>query len=109
MKQSKLRRRRVIRYAILFFVLLAVFIGLIAGPVVAGKQLGSTFLRNLGSRLPMNGQFRLMQPNGQDNRNTNGTTMTGTGRPDYSGALTRTTSASGSRATATSNGRIRLL
>ncbi|KAF1984047.1 glycosyltransferase family 48 protein [Aulographum hederae CBS 113979] len=39
LKQSKLRKRRVIRYAILYFVMLVIFVALIAGPIVAGKYL----------------------------------------------------------------------
>lgn len=37
-KQTKLRKRRVIRYSVLYFALFVVFIGLIAGPLVAGKN-----------------------------------------------------------------------
>jgi len=103
MKQSKLRRRRVIRYAI--------FIGLIAGPVVAGKQLKPDVLRNLGNSMPLKDQFRLMQPNGQNNKNTNGTAATGTGRDGYTGALTRTSTdgaTGGGKATATGGAKIKL-
>merc|ERR1711981_265835 len=39
MKQSKLRKRRVWRYAVLYFVMLVVFIVLIVAPIVAGKFL----------------------------------------------------------------------
>lgn len=38
-KQTKLRRRRVIRFSVLYFVLLVVFIALIAGPMAAKKIL----------------------------------------------------------------------
>lgn len=97
MKQSKLRRRRVIRYAILYFVLLVVFLALIIGPLVAKKQI----LPSLSS-LDDIGGFRLLQPDGQDRDNTNGTQKTGTGAPSYSGYLwskTRTMT-SGADATA---------
>ncbi|KAI9670085.1 MAG: 1,3-beta-D-glucan synthase [Trizodia sp. TS-e1964] len=60
LKQSKLRKRRVIRYAILYFVMLVVFIALVVGPVMAGK-----FLKSLPS-IPLN----LLQPTGQDNNDT---------------------------------------
>lgn len=111
MKQSKLRRRRVIRYAILYFVLLVVFIGLIAGPIVAGKQIPKKTLQSLGKSVSLGGKFQLMQPNGQNNDNTNGTLATGTGRTAYSGAFTKsTTSSGGSQPTAASgNNKIKLL
>ncbi|KJZ76191.1 1,3-beta-glucan synthase component FKS1 [Hirsutella minnesotensis 3608] len=92
MKQSKLRRRRVVRYAILYFVLLAVFIGLIAGPIVAGKKIPSKMLQD---KLGKVGNFHLLQPIGLDNNNTNGTTQTGTGADGYTGV--GKTSATGSQ------------
>ena len=49
-----------IRYAILYFVLLVVFIALIVGPVVAGKFLKLDF------KVPMD----LLQPTGLNNNNT---------------------------------------
>jgi 1,3-beta-glucan synthase len=61
LKQTKLRRRRVIRYAILYFVLLVIFIALIVGPVVAGKYLDFS---NMG--IPM----QLLQPTGLNNNDT---------------------------------------
>jgi 1,3-beta-glucan synthase len=60
LKQTKLRRRRVIRYAILYFVILVLFIALIAGPIVAGKYL------KLGMEIPM----ELLQPVGLNNNDT---------------------------------------
>ncbi|KAF2001016.1 glycosyltransferase family 48 protein [Amniculicola lignicola CBS 123094] len=66
LKQTKLRRRRVIRYAILYFVLLVVFVALIAGPIIAGKYL------KLSLTLPL----QLIQPTGFSNNDT-GTTITG--------------------------------
>jgi 1,3-beta-glucan synthase len=65
MKQSKLRKRRVIRYAILYFFLLIVFLVLIVGPIVAGKFLTLSFLKNL----PMD----IMQPTGFNNNDTKST------------------------------------
>jgi 1,3-beta-glucan synthase len=77
LKQSKLRRRRVIRYAILYFVLLVVFLALIVGPIVAGKHIPtSTF-----EKVP----YDLMQPAHQNNDDTRGTTETGTKSPGYTG------------------------
>ncbi|KAJ4348188.1 1,3-beta-D-glucan synthase [Didymosphaeria variabile] len=67
LKQTKLRRRRVVRYAILYFLLLVVFIALLVGPVVAGK-----FLK-LNIDIPMD----LLQPTGQNNNDTT-SSVTGT-------------------------------
>jgi 1,3-beta-glucan synthase len=64
LKQSKLRKRRVIRYAILYFFLLVVFLVLIVGPTVAGKKLKLDFSK---IDLPM----EIMQPTGYNNNNTN--------------------------------------
>lgn len=49
-----------IRYAILYFVLLVVFLALIVGPIVAGKQI------KLSVTLPM----ELLQPTGYSNNDT---------------------------------------
>ena len=57
MKQSKLRRRRVIRFAIVYFVLLVVFIALVAGPVYAGK---AGLIDKFSDKLNV-GNFRLFQ------------------------------------------------
>jgi 1,3-beta-glucan synthase len=66
LKQTKLRKRRVIRYAILYFIILIVFVALIAGPVVASKYLKLDF------KIPMN----LIQPTGLNNNDTK-TSVTG--------------------------------
>ncbi|KAF7562126.1 hypothetical protein G7046_g2003 [Stylonectria norvegica] len=102
MKQSKLRRRRVIRFAILYFVLLIIFVGLIVGPAVAGKMI----LDPLSGSISDIGGFKLLQPNGQDHDNTNSTMATGTGKEGYTGAGRKTTSGTGSSSSAT--GKIRL-
>ncbi|EFY99527.1 glycosyl transferase family 48 protein [Metarhizium robertsii] len=85
MKQSKLRRRRVTRYAILYFVLLVVFVGLIVGPVVLKKANVLTpdnFKKWYISLQP--GNMRLMQPNFLNNKNTHQSSETGTANPTYS-------------------------
>ncbi|KAH0599308.1 hypothetical protein MHUMG1_03425 [Metarhizium humberi] len=85
MKQSKLRRRRVTRYAILYFVLLVVFVGLIVGPVVLKKANVLTpdnFKKWYISLQP--GKMRLMQPNFLNNKNTHQSSETGTANPTYS-------------------------
>ncbi|OXV11226.1 hypothetical protein Egran_01011 [Elaphomyces granulatus] len=60
LKQSKLRKRRVIRFAILYFIMLVVFIALVAGPLV---------VRRLNFKLPAI-PMQLMQPVNQDNNDT---------------------------------------
>ncbi|PYH84167.1 1,3-beta-glucan synthase component GLS2 [Aspergillus uvarum CBS 121591] len=61
LKQSKLRKRRVVRFAILYFTMLVIFLILIIAPLVARNQ-----NINLGSSLPMN----IMQPLDKDNNDT---------------------------------------
>ncbi|KAK5993119.1 1,3-beta-glucan synthase component FKS1 [Cladobotryum mycophilum] len=104
LKQSKLRRRRVIRFAILYFVLLVVFVALIAGPVYLGKTTMGPQISGKLSGIAGN-SFRLVQPNGQDRDNTNGTSQTGTGNPSYTGAAKKHSSSSRS---ADFTGKIRL-
>jgi len=72
MKQSKLRKRRVWRYAILYFLLLIIFVALVVGPIVAGTKIISAKLAN---QIPMN----LFQPINQNNNDTLNYTQTGTG------------------------------
>ncbi|KAF4556249.1 1,3-beta-glucan synthase component FKS1 [Elsinoe fawcettii] len=64
LKQSKLRRRRVIRYAILYFAMFILFIVLIVGPSIASR-----FLPTLPN-LPVAG---LVQPTGLNNNDTSDT------------------------------------
>ncbi|KAL2751950.1 glycosyltransferase family 48 protein [Sodiomyces alcalophilus JCM 7366] len=104
MKQSKLRRKRVFRYATLYFLLFIVFVGLIAGPVIVGNQ--GLLPDDLGDTLTI-GNMYLMQPTGLDNDNTQGETETGTKAPDYSGVYTPTSEASDAEESETRN-RIRL-
>lgn len=95
MKQSKLRRKRVIRYAILYFTLLIIFVGLIVGPIVAGPMLPDNIASNVNGF-----GFALYQPNNQNYNDTQGSKQTGTGMPGYSGAgLTMTQSGAKSVAT----------
>ena len=74
LKQSKLRKRRVIRYAILYFILLVVFLALIVGPVVAGNKI-STLGKSLSSI--GGGSFLIIQPVNLYNNDTT-TVITGT-------------------------------
>jgi len=101
MKQSKLRRKRVFRYAVLYFVMLVVFVGLVVGPMVAGKSIPASLTRSIPAHL--------LQPTGLNNDDTQGRTQTGTGRPGYSGAFTPTAAASSATQSSGSNNRIRLV
>lgn len=67
LKQSRLRKRRVIRFAVLYFAMLILFIALIAAPCVVG---------HMDIDLPDIPQ-NLLQPKGQNNNDTR-TTETGT-------------------------------
>jgi 1,3-beta-glucan synthase len=83
MKQSKLRRRRVIRFAVLYFVMLVVFLALVVGPAVAGDKIMPLLPKDFqpGKELV---NFYLFQPYDQNNTDTNSTQLTGTGAPGYS-------------------------
>ncbi|TKA74208.1 1,3-beta-glucan synthase component FKS1 [Cryomyces minteri] len=88
LKQSKLRKRRVIRYAILYFVMLVIFIVLIVGPIVAGKYLG-------GISIPLN----LLQPTGLNHNDTNNL-FTGTALVNFPGETAAATAAATATPTA---------
>ena len=69
LKQSKLRKRRVVRYAILYFLMFFVFLILIIGPAIAAKFIGDTITGSIS-----NGDiFYLMQPAGLNNNDTSST------------------------------------
>jgi len=72
LKQSKLRKRRVWRFAILYFILLILFIVLFAGPIILNNVGVAKTLMD-GLTIPM----KLAQPTGQDNNDTT-TDITGT-------------------------------
>lgn len=62
-KQSRLRKRRVIRFAVLYFILLISFVLLFFGPIIVANYVN---LGTLGKSIPLD----LMQPTGQDNNDT---------------------------------------
>jgi 1,3-beta-glucan synthase len=104
MKQSKLRRRRVFRYAIMYFVMLVVFLALIIGPAVGGKMI------KLSPPSTLN-DYHLIQPTGQNNNDTNGRIETGTRLKGKPAATTTDDSSQSSQTpttTADSGQRIRL-
>ncbi|KAM5437873.1 1,3-beta-D-glucan synthase [Microsporum canis] len=61
LKQSKLRKRRVIRFAILYFTMFFVFAIVIAGPLI---------MKSLKINLPSNIPLKLLQPSGLNNNDT---------------------------------------
>ena len=69
LKQSKLRKRRVVRYAILYFVMFFLFTILIIGPAIVRKFMDPPALDIMA----------LQQPMGLDNNDTLGRTPTGAG------------------------------
>jgi 1,3-beta-glucan synthase len=89
MKQSKLHKRRVWRYAILYFVLLVVFLALLVGPIVAGSNIISA---SLVKQIPLN----LYQPVGLNNNDTRNRNETGTGAVS-NGASATASSTSGAK------------
>jgi 1,3-beta-glucan synthase len=83
MKQSKLRKRRVWRFAALYLTMLVLFLGLLIGPIVGGGKISgalSDFTKNPDQL------FNLMQPVGLNNNDTLGTSATGTGAASNTGA-----------------------
>nr|POE48802.1 1,3-beta-glucan synthase component fks1 [Quercus suber] len=81
LKQSKLRKRRVVRYAIMFFALFVVFLALIIGPVIVAKISIPTF-----------DTLQLQQPANWKNNDTRGFSVTGTalaGEPTASDTAAR--------------------
>ena len=77
LKQSKLRRRRVIRFSILYFTMLVLFIVLFFGPLIIRRFLFTDEQMSLNL---LDGEF--IQPTGQDNNDTT-SEETGTGSPNY--------------------------
>jgi len=86
MKQSKLRKRRVFRYSMLYFFMLIVFLVLIIGPAVAGPQLISL---TKSITIPMN----LLQPSNQTNNDTGGPETGASGDATGSGVAATSTAA----------------
>jgi 1,3-beta-glucan synthase len=104
MKQTKLRRRRVVRYAILYFVLVLLILALIVAPAVLLKIIPESVFD-----ISMLEDFKLVQPT-LDNDDTRGKTPTGTGKAGYSGVLASSMSAeAAAKATQGSGGDRRML
>ncbi|KAF2664339.1 1,3-beta-glucan synthase [Microthyrium microscopicum] len=77
LKQTKLRKRRVIRYSILYFALFVFFLVLIVGPIIAGPKLPTI-------DLPSGILGDLIQPHGL-NHNDTASTLTGN-NPQFGGS-----------------------
>jgi len=71
MKQSKLRRRRVWRYAILYFVMLIIFVALLVGPIVASAQILKV-LDKIAKDLPSTGPMAGLVQNANNTNNDTG-------------------------------------
>ena len=93
MKQSKLRRRRVIRYAILYFTILVVFVALLAGPTIVGSLMDKEKMLEKIYEVKLNDALLAQPDNSALMDNTRNRTKTGTGAPDYSGVATLTETA----------------
>lgn len=86
---------------------MVLFLALIIGPSVIGDKK----LFDIGETIPEElVGLRLVQPNGLNNDNTNGTSKTGTGADGYSGALLtmRTSTATDSDGEARNTDKIKL-
>ncbi|KAF2758287.1 1,3-beta-glucan synthase [Pseudovirgaria hyperparasitica] len=71
LKQTKLRKRRIVRYAILYFVMFFLLIALVVGPAVIGKL-------ELFDPATLDLPLQLVQPVNLNNNDTLGTSQTGT-------------------------------
>ena len=77
MKQNRLRKRIVRRYATLYFIIFFGFCALIVGPLIAGMQINKSLeLMHLGNKVPTNlggsmlTSWGLLQPNNGDPNQT---------------------------------------
>ncbi|KAF2717657.1 glycosyltransferase family 48 protein [Polychaeton citri CBS 116435] len=68
LKQSKLRRRRVIRYAILFFTMFVIFLALLIAPII----IGNFKLVDIDTSTLVIGDIVLAQPNNWNHNDTSG-------------------------------------
>lgn len=74
LKQTKLRKRRVLRYSILYFVMFVLFLVLIVGPVIVGPKIVPSL-----NKITALSDFGLLQPNNWNNNDTKGSSITGSG------------------------------
>lgn len=100
LKQTKLRKRRVVRYSILYFSLFVLFMVLLIAPAVIGNLglLQDTFESMYGESF-----MYLMQPNNWNNNDTT-SSKTGSGLPNQAAQT-----AAGSRASSSADSRRAML
>jgi len=93
LKQTKLRKRRVVRFAILYFTLFVLFMVLLIAPAVIGNLglLDSTFEGLYGNKF-----MYLMQPSNWNNNDTT-SSKTGSGLPNQAAQTAARESASSTR------------
>ncbi|KAL2072323.1 hypothetical protein VTL71DRAFT_11666 [Oculimacula yallundae] len=94
MKQSKLRKRRVWRFAVLYFVMLIIALALLVGPIVAGSMILDNTKKMFEDP---NKTYFLLQPVGYNNNDTRNATLTGTGNATAAAAATASETAGGAR------------
>lgn len=90
-----------LRYSLLYFGLLLLFLIILIAPSVAGKYVPSSIDSMLSST-------NLIQPTGQDNNDTIGRSATGTGAADYSGAMLTMTQSSAAASATTAAAKVKL-
>jgi 1,3-beta-glucan synthase len=97
LKQTKLRKRRVVRYAILYFTLFILFMVLLIAPAVIGNLglLDTTFKSLYGSDF----QY-LMQPSDWNNNDTT-SSKTGSGLPNQAAQTAGSTGKASASASST--------
>lgn len=84
MKQSKLRRRRVVRFTILYFVMLVIFLALMIAPSLIATMGVFDLTKMLSGQLNGKiGGWILVQPVGLKNDDTHTSLETGTGAASY--------------------------
>jgi 1,3-beta-glucan synthase len=93
LKQTKLRKRRVVRFAILYFTLFVLFMVLLIAPAVVGNLglLDKTFEGLYGQKFKY-----LMQPSNWNNNDTT-SSKTGSGLPNQAAQTAAKASASSTR------------
>ena len=101
LKQSKLRKRRVVRYAILYFLMFFLFLILMVGPAIAGKYVGSS----VTSGLDNSGILYLLQPTDWNNNDTTNK-HTGTATQKAGGGAATSSGGGGGGSSATGGGSV---
>lgn len=104
MKQSKLRKRRVWRFAVMYFSLFVLFLGLAIAPVLGGSKVPvNTLISSIGGGKPDSMIALLFQPNNRTSvwYNDTGPTLTSIKSSEAMVLAGKTGSASGGSAAST--------